>query len=228
MNIITHTTGTSLLPKQEPFNLTDHCAKSGFHLWLGQKWHRKGFTAEMLPAGWRPLLKDEILEEGDCHKFEAHKHSEAWRTTSEAGYTTARNPKHLYRTRRPLPLPPGWHAHDGGPCPVKKGTRGKVRFRDGEFSTECDDLSTMRWTKQGTDCDIIAYCIITPAPVEDIETQVCADIKSRQEKGIAKYGTTVAANKAEMREWLKHTYEELLDAAIYLKRAMSKIGEDGK
>lgn len=56
-----------------------------------------------------------------------------------------------------------------------------------------------------------------------IEAQVCADIAKRQELGINKYGTTVAENPLELREWLNHAYEESLDKAIYLRRAIAEI-----
>jgi len=56
-----------------------------------------------------------------------------------------------------------------------------------------------------------------------IEAQVCADIARRQQLGIAKYGTTVAENPLPLREWLQHAYEEALDQAIYLKRAIEEI-----
>lgn len=58
---------------------------------------------------------------------------------------------------------------------------------------------------------------------QDIERQVCIDIIDRQVKGIAKYGTTVAKNPLELRQWLQHQYEELLDAAVYCKRAIQEI-----
>ena len=57
----------------------------------------------------------------------------------------------------------------------------------------------------------------------DTETQVCADIKRRQELGIAKYGTTVAQNPLELRQWLQHAYEEKLDDAVYMKRAIQEL-----
>lgn len=57
------------------------------------------------------------------------------------------------------------------------------------------------------------------------EREVCQDIAARQAKGIAKYGTTVANNPLTLREWLQHAYEETLDAAIYLKRAMKELRE---
>jgi len=58
---------------------------------------------------------------------------------------------------------------------------------------------------------------------EGIEAEVCADIARRQQIGINKYGTTVAESRLSLRCWLVHQYEELLDAAIYCKRAISEI-----
>ena len=64
----------------------------------------------------------------------------------------------------------------------------------------------------------------------DTETLVCQDIKARQSLGIAKYGTTVAGNPLTLVEWLNHAYEECLDQAVYLKRAIQEavdpLGED--
>ena len=56
-----------------------------------------------------------------------------------------------------------------------------------------------------------------------IEASVCIEIARRQEMGIAKYGTTVADNPLALRAWLEHQYTELLDAAIYCKRAIAEI-----
>jgi len=52
---------------------------------------------------------------------------------------------------------------------------------------------------------------------------VCADIAKRQSIGIAKYGTTVAENPLPLRAWLQHQYEELLDAAVYCRRAIAEL-----
>jgi hypothetical protein len=57
-----------------------------------------------------------------------------------------------------------------------------------------------------------------------IEAMVCKDIAKRQQVGIAKYGTTVAENPLTHAEWLQHAYEECLDMAVYLKRAMTEKG----
>ena len=58
------------------------------------------------------------------------------------------------------------------------------------------------------------------------EARVCLDIIARQKKGIEKYGTTVAQNPLSHKEWLQHAYEEALDMAIYLRRAIEEINDD--
>ena len=57
----------------------------------------------------------------------------------------------------------------------------------------------------------------------DTETLVINDIKARQQLGIKKYGLTVADSKLTERQWAQHHYEELLDAAIYVKRRMQEM-----
>ena len=55
------------------------------------------------------------------------------------------------------------------------------------------------------------------------EARVCDDIKNRQQVGIRKYGTTVCENPLTLRQWLQHAYEETLDQAVYLKRAIEEM-----
>lgn len=67
--------------------------------------------------------------------------------------------------------------------------------------------------------------------MRDIEAQVVRDILDRQALGVSKYGTTVAANPLPLRAWLVHQYEELLDAAVYARRAIAEIdrsADDGR
>lgn len=52
---------------------------------------------------------------------------------------------------------------------------------------------------------------------------VCDDIRSRSAKGIAKYGVTLERTDLTLRDWLQHAYEETLDQANYLKRAIMEI-----
>lgn len=56
-----------------------------------------------------------------------------------------------------------------------------------------------------------------------IEKIVCDDIAKRQALGIAKYGTTVADNPLTLKQWLQHAYEETLDKAVYLRRAIEEL-----
>jgi hypothetical protein len=56
-----------------------------------------------------------------------------------------------------------------------------------------------------------------------IEAIVCDDITRRQAHGIAKYGQTIADNPLPLRGWLQHAYEETLDKAVYLRRAIAEI-----
>ncbi len=63
-------------------------------------------------------------------------------------------------------------------------------------------------------------------PIEQVngtELAVCEDIAARQQKGLMKYGTSVADNPLDLREWLQHAYEETLDTAVYLKRAILEL-----
>ena len=55
------------------------------------------------------------------------------------------------------------------------------------------------------------------------EKEVCRDIAKRQELGLSKYGVSVTDNPLDLKEWLQHAYEETLDKAVYLKRAIEEM-----
>lgn len=61
------------------------------------------------------------------------------------------------------------------------------------------------------------------APVDPIVEAVRADLLRRSQLGIAKYGVTLARADLKLRDWLQHAYEEHLDAANYLKRAIVEL-----
>ncbi len=61
-----------------------------------------------------------------------------------------------------------------------------------------------------------------------IEADVCLDIAARQQKGLIKYGVTVTENPLPLKAWLQHAYEETLDQAIYLKRAIAEMDKATK
>jgi len=53
-----------------------------------------------------------------------------------------------------------------------------------------------------------------------VEKLVCRDISARQALGLRKYGTSLAESPLPLSSWLQHAYEEALDLANYLKRAI--------
>ena len=59
--------------------------------------------------------------------------------------------------------------------------------------------------------------------IPDTESIVCEDIKRRQMIRVVKYETTVASSPLDLRDWLQHAYEECLDQAVYLKRAIQEL-----
>jgi len=52
---------------------------------------------------------------------------------------------------------------------------------------------------------------------------VRADLLTRSQAGIAKYGTTLERTDLSLLDWLQHAYEETLDQANYLKRAIMEL-----
>lgn len=59
--------------------------------------------------------------------------------------------------------------------------------------------------------------------IDKITEQVIEDLKSRSERGIKKYNTTLDQNNKD--DFMNHLYEELLDAAQYVKKEQSVIPE---
>lgn len=47
--------------------------------------------------------------------------------------------------------------------------------------------------------------------------------QERSEKGIKKYGTTLAGNPLSLIEWLDHAKEEAMDQVLYLQRAIDEL-----
>jgi hypothetical protein len=63
-----------------------------------------------------------------------------------------------------------------------------------------------------------------PAPVPnssaDIQSMVIADIGTRRQVGMARYGTVLQAHNG--RDALRDAYEEALDLAMYLRQAIAE------
>ena len=61
--------------------------------------------------------------------------------------------------------------------------------------------------------------------IDNIVERVVSLFRSRSERGIQKYGTTLDKNELSNREWLQHLQEELMDAALYVETIKSIIDE---
>lgn len=58
---------------------------------------------------------------------------------------------------------------------------------------------------------------------DKIVLQVVNDLNDRSRIGVEKYGVTLERNDLSLKDWLQHAYEECLDQANYLKRAILEI-----
>jgi hypothetical protein len=83
-------------------NMTPKSRDALLSLCGGSEPHRWDWTEDMLPEGWRPLLKGEVYKNGD-----EYKHYSEWRVeTNVSSYQTTDYCHYHTRTRRPLPTPP--------------------------------------------------------------------------------------------------------------------------
>lgn len=58
-----------------------------------------------------------------------------------------------------------------------------------------------------------------------IEDEVCEEIQARAERGLNKYGVNMERGDLDIHDWLQHLLEELLDAAVYVKRLQKEYEE---
>tara|TARA_R110000868_G_scaffold126965_1_gene334367 strand:+ start:463 stop:663 length:201 start_codon:yes stop_codon:yes gene_type:complete len=59
--------------------------------------------------------------------------------------------------------------------------------------------------------------------VDSIVVSVISDLEARSEVGKKKYGVTLDRTDLDLKDFLQHQYEELLDAALYCKRAIKEL-----
>lgn len=64
--------------------------------------------------------------------------------------------------------------------------------------------------------------------IDSVVDAVRTDLLMRSQIGIAKYGTTLDRTDLSLRDWLQHTYEEVLDSANYLKRTIIELDRMGR
>jgi len=58
---------------------------------------------------------------------------------------------------------------------------------------------------------------------DTVVLEVIEDLTNRSRVGIEKYNTTLDRTDIDLKGWLSHAYEEALDHALYLKRAMREL-----
>jgi hypothetical protein len=95
--------------------------------------------------------------------------------------------------------------------------------------TECKKCGDPYYGPPGVLCNDCEREALSPSDAtacsgsSGIEADVCEDIAKRQRVGMNKYGISVADNPLDLRQWLNHAYEECLDQAVYLKRAIAEL-----
>lgn len=58
---------------------------------------------------------------------------------------------------------------------------------------------------------------------DKVVQSVMNDLNERSRVGVEKYGVTLEREDLNLKDWLQHTYEETLDKANYLKRAILEL-----
>lgn len=63
------------------------------------------------------------------------------------------------------------------------------------------------------------------APDDPVVADVCSLMRNRSVVGKSKYGTMLSRTDLPLRAWQQHLLEELLDAALYLRRQQGHTAE---
>jgi hypothetical protein len=103
--------------------------------------------------------------------------------------------------------------HTDAPCPV----RHESAVRHAEEGAKAYPPAT---GVEAMVCDVVAKAVLVEGMTEEIGGVISREIAARQRLGIAKYGTTLADNRATLPVRLRHALEESLDLAVYAQWAM--------
>lgn len=88
------------------------------------------------------------------------------------------------------------------------------------WNTDNSENIEKRWVRV-TD---YVWDILDTSPAEDaVVEEVVSKYRQRSKAGKQKYGTTLSENQADLKEWLNHLQEELMDAVLYIERAKEEI-----
>jgi len=110
----------------------------------------------------------------------------------------------------------------------------KVRYKrpddgswsGGEYAVTSNDGILVRDSKRGDWLTVTYFERLGPlAPPINCTERVCDQLRQRREVGLTKYGTDVDGNPLDLRQWLQHLQEELLDAAVYVERLKAALHE---
>ena len=67
---------------------------------------------------------------------------------------------------------------------------------------------------------------MTDPVVDPVVEAVRQDLHARSQRGLLKYGVSLGRSDLRLTDWLQHLYEELLDAALYVKRSIMTLRGD--
>jgi hypothetical protein len=96
-----------------------------------------------------------------------------------------------------------------------------VRVRIGKIKWDvCPSCHTKHFADYPTTDISVAERLGPRDPVIDA---VRADLLQRSQFGLKKYGVGLDRTDLNLRQWLQHAYDETLDQANYLKRAIMEI-----
>ena len=168
-----------------------------FNFTVGSRWMSKG-------AGVGVVSHDDGTEDYPIKiDFE---HGSSW--YSRQGKIILKNPSHLEITGpadQPVKTDDGWIEWSGGECPVLKGTRIDVQFRDSQkrfnvpalqYVDGLHDTTWAHWVNDDDNIDITAYRPHQPAkPVED--APVTGDDQRAWDELIAAKGWIFTINQAQ-------------------------------
>lgn len=126
----------------------------------------------------------------------------------------------------------GWVRHRGGKCPVDKGVRVDVRYRDGEISMNQPALEkgdpsepwAEDWSHDGVSADIMAYRL--HKPVEQVEACSKPELRSLPEN----YGEIIGGSVEGPIQWRDRITEiDATTQALTTERAelVQKLASEG-
>jgi hypothetical protein len=69
----------------------------------------------------------------------------------------------------------------------------------------------------------MSYDFVSIDNKDSVVYRIAHLLKTRSERGIRKYGTTLDRTDLEVKQWIDHAIEEALDLALYLERIKSEL-----